>query len=550
MGRMKDVKDGENILVTYGYNKDGTLKDKTYQSGIKTSYGYDNDNNITSIMTTKGTEAISSYAYEYYNNGYLKKETEDGQSTLYNYDGIGRLTNTTYSNGDVESFAYDKAGNRLTKTLKGTTTNYKYDVNNRLNELMENGKLTNFTYDKNGNMLSEQTTGEAPINFTYNKFNQLMEITKGNQYQKNYYEPLGLRSTTIENGFAFDYNYDRGSIISERNSGDKVTRTIRGLGLVAQKDAKDQTTFYLQNRHGDVTGIFDNTGKIVNRYSYDAFGQSKTSTETINNRFKYSGEQQDSITGHYYLRARFYNPVIGRFTQEDSYRGDGLNLYSYVRNNPVNFVDPSGHFRQTLNETSLDGGVSSSSRGSGVNSGSSGAGCSGEGYDYTGSSKEIYENLLILDALESIGEDIYGLVRVDKWGPDVAKMVKDNYSISPVIMTYNMKDEIGSIVKSEYNDFVNQVIKGDKHSIVRYGAKFVPDILDDIAAQSRGDASAAARLQARGDHLLTNRSSTGGQNYAGWNSVYITKTNGSPGVMRIFYKETSEGIKWQVVQWH
>ena len=56
----------------------------------------------------------------------------------------------------------------------------------------------------------------------------------------------------------------------------------------------------------------------------------------MGNRFRFNGQQ-------YYLRARYYNPVIARFTQEDTYRGDGLNLYAYCRNNPVCYVDPSGH---------------------------------------------------------------------------------------------------------------------------------------------------------------------------------------------------------------
>ena len=66
------------------------------------------------------------------------------------------------------------------------------------------------------------------------------------------------------------------------------------------------------------------------------------------NRFKFNGQQLDPITGQYYLRARFYNPVIARFTQEDTYRGDGLNLYAYCRNNPVYYVDPTGHVRKCV----------------------------------------------------------------------------------------------------------------------------------------------------------------------------------------------------------
>lgn len=65
--------------------------------------------------------------------------------------------------------------------------------------------------------------------------------------------------------------------------------------------------------------------------------------EQIENHFRYAGEAWDGVTQQYYLRARFYNPAIARFTQEDTYRGDGLNLYAYVGNNPIHYVDPSGY---------------------------------------------------------------------------------------------------------------------------------------------------------------------------------------------------------------
>ena len=66
------------------------------------------------------------------------------------------------------------------------------------------------------------------------------------------------------------------------------------------------------------------------------------SHEDIPNRLLYGGQQYDAETEQYYLRVRYYNPVIGRFMQEDTYRGDGLNLYAYCANNPVIYYDPSG----------------------------------------------------------------------------------------------------------------------------------------------------------------------------------------------------------------
>jgi len=95
--------------------------------------------------------------------------------------------------------------------------------------------------------------------------------------------------------------------------------------------------YYVNNIHGDVTHLTGQEGQILNAYTYDAFGNTLSAREQRVNPFRYAGEMQDALTGHYYLRARFYKPLIARITQEDTYRGDGLNLYAYVANNPIRY---------------------------------------------------------------------------------------------------------------------------------------------------------------------------------------------------------------------
>jgi len=113
-------------------------------------------------------------------------------------------------------------------------------------------------------------------------------------------------------------------------------------------DASQKLSYYLFNGHGDVVQTVSAAGDVENRYEYDIFGMPTLTLETYTNAILYAGEFFDQETGLYYLRARYYNPHTGRFISEDSYWGEdrnplSLNLYTYVSNDPLMYIDPTGH---------------------------------------------------------------------------------------------------------------------------------------------------------------------------------------------------------------
>ena len=137
-----------------------------------------------------------------------------------------------------------------------------------------------------------------------------------------------------------------------------ILRYIRGSELIARNTDAVRTYYhYASDEMGSITHVTDEEGNILNRYEYDAWGNLTAEEEQVPNHFKYTGEQFDAITQQYYLRARFYNPALARFMQEDTYRGDGLNLYAYCANNPVRYVDPSGHEKTVSFLDKLEGHV-------------------------------------------------------------------------------------------------------------------------------------------------------------------------------------------------
>ena len=102
----------------------------------------------------------------------------------------------------------------------------------------------------------------------------------------------------------------------EETGNGTITRYIRGLGIISSDSEEAKTYYhYVSDEQGSITHVLSEDAEILNHYSYDAFGNIIEKTEKVENRFCYNGEMLDPVTQQYYLRARFYNPVIGRFTQ-------------------------------------------------------------------------------------------------------------------------------------------------------------------------------------------------------------------------------------------
>ena len=343
---------------------------------------------------------VVSFADNHYfydgNGNQIRREGLEG-TTGYAYDGRNRLTEISYPSalgGYTEKLGYDAAGNRIRRETEQEITTYRYDNCNRLQELRREYKnaetstaqpqIIRYTYDRQGNMLREKSmkSGEEK-KYSYDSFGRMVRAevpvehrgasnkpdkhagfsnaaqstgetfgtqenssaTREFQVQINRYDGEGLRHEMEENGrlIKFLYNEDR-EVVAEETGNGTITRYIRGLGIISSDSEEAKTYYhYVSDEQGSITHVLSEDAEILNHYSYDAFGNIIEKTEKVENRFCYNGEMLDPVTQQYYLRARFYNPVIGRFTQEDTYYGDGLNLYQYCQANPVGYVDPSGH---------------------------------------------------------------------------------------------------------------------------------------------------------------------------------------------------------------
>ena len=326
-----------------------------YGNGLRTSYTYDERSQLTGMETvlTGMSNPLFRSTYAYDANGCRISKTEQIRmdattplkvmETSYTYDAMERLTKESL-NGAVTSYGYDLAGNRITKSTDGRTERYLYNNRNQLTELHCEKDVVRYSYDPAGNLTEENyhTADGAStkrLYYTYDVYNRNVSVTGDDFTQKNHYDAEGYRDSITEKDKVTNFVYQGGMLLHEL---DEDKNPARHYVLGNEYIGLDHN-YYLTDEQGSVRYVMDAAGNVQNDYRYDVFGQCIAGHENIPNRLRYNAQIEDDLTGLYYLRARYYNTGIGRFTQEDVIYNDGLNLYAYCSSNPVMYEDPSGY---------------------------------------------------------------------------------------------------------------------------------------------------------------------------------------------------------------
>ncbi|MFC5405720.1 S8 family serine peptidase [Cohnella soli] len=373
-GELTQVTYPDDKSIQYVYDAAGKRTQMTTPFGDITDYVYDDLNRLQTVKWN-GTQQAS---YTYEPNGPLSSiQQANGITTKYGYDDAKRLWTFTHQRGvnELDKLTYSYDGNQniatIEKSVSGGTSSsqsFTYDAMNRISTSSQYNET--YTYDKRGNRASVTTDSTihdpSQVSYEYDQWNRLIKANTEDGKEVEYvYNGDDLMIGRKENGVTTRYYYDGSSIIAEGEVGSnqQVTQKasyLYGLGLVMREDDEDHKSYYVSNGHGDITELRDDLGILINSYAYDIWGNILTKSETVSNPFRYAGEYWDDSTNLQYLRTRWYDPSMGRFINEDTYKGQidnplTLNLYTYVSNNPLIYTDPSGHKEWLIHGTWSDG---------------------------------------------------------------------------------------------------------------------------------------------------------------------------------------------------
>jgi RHS repeat-associated protein len=290
---------------------------------------------LTGISHVEGenTLAFVEYTMDYVGN---RTERVDQLGThSYTYDDLYRLTQVTYPGPSTTSYTYDAVGNRETLEDGSGTTAYDYDHADQLTSVTPPGQQAiEYSWDDNGNL-----SQRGADTYDWDAGDKMTSATVGVVTTDMAYNGDGLRDSRTVGEATVTFTWDVARSIPQVID-DGSLAYVYGLGRISQVAADDTTYYYLSDGLGSTMALTDADGDVVNTYDYDVFGAVRASSGSQPNEFRFTGEQADDSTALEYLRARYYDPAVGRLLSQDPL--PFLQRYGYVGSNPVRYIDPLG----------------------------------------------------------------------------------------------------------------------------------------------------------------------------------------------------------------
>jgi RHS repeat-associated protein len=365
-GRLTAVSDWLGHTTTYAYDAAGRLLKTQFPNRIASNYTHDAAGRLTNITTASSSRLIDAFEYSLDNVGNRVAVESPTDSATYAYDALSRLTTVSGARGGDFQYSYDADGNRLTALGAGQKVTYVYDA---ADQMLSAGSVS-FAYDSNGSLISRRR-GDYAVKYSWDAAGRLSRVTQSTFVTHYSYDGMNRRLARLGPLATHNYLYEEGSALPMLlmqgtvppsptwKLGQSTTDIfINGVGVASAirgnaQGAPADVDYIHQDALGSTVAVTDTNGHVEQSSVYSPWGMQigLQWPPILQNEqevpFKFTGQIADPSDGLVYMRARYYDPSIGRFISKDP-RVPGVanawdrNPYVYARNNPASFRDPSG----------------------------------------------------------------------------------------------------------------------------------------------------------------------------------------------------------------
>lgn len=323
---------------TWEYDDAARAVVRTAPNGVRTRFSWDAAARTEHVVASGPSGEVLRLAREWGESNHVEAIERDGARSSFGCDAAGHLTSLEGPDGTVRRLGHDADGNRI---ADGPTT-FEHDARGRLTGVSDGRR---FVHDDAGRLLKIASASAEDV-FTYDPFGRLVSVKRAGGPRVTYgYDGLGRIVTRDVDGAVTRFVFDGPRLLAELGPGERLRTYVYGPALdepLAYRDGDGAWVFLHADALGHVLAYSDEAGARVDSTALDPWGVTTRFTTEARPTF-FSGRLVDPVTGLVHLRARFYDPALGRFLTPDPIGLlGGPNAYAYVRNDPLGRIDPLG----------------------------------------------------------------------------------------------------------------------------------------------------------------------------------------------------------------